>query len=439
MKRSLKKQRWVRALAFALTLVMMLVPMSSCADSAADQICVLRCEEETLPLYFYEFLLSRMKGSLARSKYNVESAAFWAEPIDESGVTYEEYFNGSILDSCKNYLAAAVLFEREGLRLSSSVLAEIDEEIAFYISYDGNDSEKALDGILSPYGVDHKTLRDCYVLEAKYETLLASLYGGGALISDAVKESYYRENYLRFKQILLPKYYYEYERDEQGNMIYFDVEEGKPLYDSENGVYVYDEKGNRIKDSYGSTIYYDAEGNILYDKVNGQPSVVLDENGEGRIHYLSEEEQAALKESAESLVASLGKNNFSAFESERAKHTTVEGAEDAYPDGYYLSSIERGGYEDYMSAILDRLTEMEVGEIAAVESEYGWHVIMKYELDSGKYGDGEYDEWFAGFNSSLINRLFLDKCKSVLPEITVHEENLAKARSIKDIGINFDY
>ena len=400
---------------------------------------VLECDEGAIPLSFYEFLLSRMKGTLARNRYEVNDPEFWATKIEGSDMTYESYYNESILESCKNYLAAEVLFEREGLKLSDATLAEIDEEVAFYIDYDGGDDVDKFNALVAKYGVDAESLRAAYILEAKYQYLISALYGNGALIADSVKDEYYRANYYRFKQVLLPNFYYEYERDEFGDMIYFDTETGKPLYDSENGVYVYDENGNRIKDDYGSTIFYDTDGNILYDKENGQPSVVVDENGQGIKHYYSESELAERKQTAEETVNSITKGNFSTFESKITENVLIEGSVEAYPDGYYLSRIESAGYEDYMLAILEALEEMEVGEVRMLETDYGYHVIMKYELDAKKYSSGEYAEWFGSFNGWLIDQLFLDKCKDILPDIVVNEENLAKARSIRQIGVNFDY
>ena len=51
---------------------------------------------------------------------------------------------------------------------------------------------------------------------------------------------------------------------------------------------------------------------------------------------------------------------------------------------------------------------------------------------------GAYSEWFASFNSALINKMFEQKCNAIKGDITVVEENLVGV-SIKDIGVNFDY
>lgn len=435
----MRKSRFYKLLCVSLAALLLLAALTGCERAVVEvEDPVLECEEGAISLSFYEFLLSRMKGTLARNKYEVKDPAFWATEIEGMGETYESYYNAAILENCKNYLAASVLFDREKLSLNQATLDAIDEEVNFYIDYDGQKSEEKFNALIEKYGVDADSLREAYILEAKYELLLSYLYGGGSLIAGSVKEEFYRENYVRFKQIMFPSFYYEYERDEQGNIIYFDTETGEPLYDTD-GVYIYDETGNRVKDKYGNTIYYNTDGKIVYDTEKGQPSVVVDETGVGVQHFFSAEELAERKRQATELAASLEKGNTSAFEAEKKKYVNIEGDEDAYPDGYYLSNLEKSGYEDYMLEILALLTEMEEGEIRMLETEYGCHVIMKYGLDAGKYAEGAYAEWFGGFNDALITKLFLDKCATVLHEITVNEENLAKARSIKQIGTNYDY
>ena len=389
----------------------------------------------------YEFMLSRMKATLARNKYDVSvTSDFWSESHAGTQLTHEEYYNQSILDNCKNYLAALVIFEEEGLSLSKSVLNDIEEEISFYIEYDGQGEEKKLDAILSKYGISTEELREIYTLEAKYQAVIAWLYGAdGSLISDTVKQEYYEKNYYRFKQILISNFYYEYQTDEQGNIIYFDPESSEPIYDKENGVYVYDSEGNRVKDSYGNTVYYDEDGNILYDKENGYPSVTLDESGQGITYYYTDEEMAERAARAEELYYSFAKGNYKSFEAEIPEWELFENESLVYPDGFYLSRIESSGYEDYILDILEALEDMEYGETAMVESDYGYHIIMKYELDEGKYSDEEYSAWFDSFDSSLITKLFLDRCSEFYGDIKVNEENLGHASSIKSIGTNFDY
>lgn len=439
MKNSKKTIKFVALLLAFCTLVCI---FAACDAERSDvDSPVLEYQGEGIPASFYQLLLSRTKGTLARNHYDVKSEGFWDGKVEGGDVTYEDYFNEITLESCKSYLCALAFFESEGLRLPESVIAAIEEEIEFYLSlgYVGGGSADKLDEVLAPYGVNAESLKEAYLIEAKYELLLAYLYGADAsLISDTVKEDFYRENYYRFKQIILPNFYYEYEVDDFGDEIYFDEETGRRLYDEKNGAVMFDANGNYLKDENGDEIYFDASGSILYDKVNGKRSVVLDGNGEAKKFYYTDRELEKREALVGEIVASLDEGDFTLFESKMAEYNLDFGDGESYPDGYYLSRIEEGGYEGYMLDMLDALEDIEVGEVAHIKSEHGHHIIMKYELDAGKYASGAYSEWFASFNSALINKMFEQKCNAIKGDITVVEENLVGV-SIKDIGVNFDY
>ena len=428
----------IRITCAILFLVMLCGVLSACANQVKSP--VLEYEGQGISLEMYEFLLSRMKGTLARNKYDVTPLSdFWSEKHPGTEKTNEEYYNDAILENCKNYLAALILFEEEGLELSASDIAAIEEEIEFYIEYDCKGDESKLDTLLSKYGTDTEGLRKIYEIEAKYQAVVAALYGAnGSQIADSVKEEYYRQNYYRFKQILVSNFYYEYQKDDDGNTIYFDSESGKPIYD-EKGEYHYKEDGSRVADKYGIAIRYDEDGKILYDTEKGYPAPTTDDKGNAIQHKYSEEEMNVRREKMQEIVDAAAGGDFSAFESKMPEWQLYEGATDYYADGYYLSDLESSGYDENMLSILEALGEMKTGETRVIESEAGYHVIMKYELDKGKYSNSDYAEWFASFTQSLITKLFLDRCEDFYSEIEINEKNLKKAKSIKSLGTNYDY
>ena len=432
-----------RALVALLLAVAMLMALCACnTGSKKDADAVLEYKGESIPASFYSLLLSRMKGSLSVSGYDIKSAEFWSKTVEGTDLTYEEYFNSSVLESCKNYLCALALFEEAGLTLPESVKAEIEEEIEFYISlgYIGGGDVEKFNALIEKYGVDRDSLKAAYEIEAKYSYLLSYLYGPDAsLVSATLKEEFYEDNYYRFKQILLPNFYYLYETDEFGGEIYFDEENGHRLYDEENGSVRYDINGSRYRDVNGDTIYFDDDGNILYDKVNGKRSVILDENGEALQYAYTNAEIAERGEQAREILASLTSCDEATFEVKMAEYNVSYGESESYPDGYYLSDIESEGYNSYMLEMLEALKTANVGDTLLVESEYGYHIIMKYALDEGKYSDGNYAEWFGSFNEALIAELFSQKCEPIKANITVNEENIKKVESIKTIGTNTDY
>ena len=437
----LKKSKLLKIAATVLAIATLL-SLASCAQGTeSDTTPIYECGDEKLPLFFYEFMLSRAKGTLARNKYDVKDPEFWTTVIEGDGRTYEEFYNDIVLDSCKNYFAAALIFDAEGLTLSESALADIDEEVAYYIDYDGDGDESEFNAIIDDFGIDAKALRECYIIEAKYNYVVSYLYGGGELIGDAVKDEYYKANYHRFKQILLRNYYYEYEYDSQGNLMYFDDDSGKPIYDTKNGTVKYDDGGMRIRDSFGEIIYYDKDGKIIYDTVKGKPAAKLDGDGNAIKYEYTEEQLAERLALAQSISDSIAKGDVDSFEAKLKEINADELIFEAYPDGYYLSRTESNSYVgySYIIEILDALEDMEVGEIDCIESEFGYHVIMKYQLDSGRYNDGEYADWFNDFTDNIISDLFVLRLKEMVSEITFNEENVSGATSIKDIGINFDY
>ena len=435
----------IKTVAIILALITVLTLLAACGDgereTTADTSPVLECEGVELPLFFYEFMLSRVKGSLARNQNKVTDPDFWYAEIEGDGRTYEEFYNQYVLERCKNYLAALVLFDKEGLTLPKSKLDSIDEEVEFYIEYDGEGDEDTFSASIRKLGVDAEALRRCYIIEAKYEYLMNYLYGDGALIGDTLKNEYYQENYVRFKQILIRKFKYEFQFDEQGNLMYFDPDTGKPIYDEKNGSVKYDESGSRIRDSYGVPIYYDENGKIIYNTQRGKPAEKLDKDGNAIRYDYTEAELEERKEMAESIAASINAGDYFAFDSKISEVYAEEMIFESYTDGYYLSRLEEENYlkYGYINLILDRLENMEMGDVAVVESEEGYHVIMRYELEEGKFTDGEYSQWFENLSEKIILDLFKDKIAKVLPDIKVNSENLAKARSITRVGINYDY
>ena len=166
-----------------------------------------------------------MKAELARQKYDVSSATFWDSPITEgSSVSWRESCENSVLDTLRMYLAALVLFDENGLKLTDEYYSSIDEDLDMYLDLDADGSKSAFNELLAAYGVSYDTLRQAYADEYRVALLQTYLYGkDGSLIGNNVKEEYFEENYYCFRQVLFAKFYYEYKTDDFGNVIYYDT------------------------------------------------------------------------------------------------------------------------------------------------------------------------------------------------------------------------
>ena len=196
--------RRILSVILCLALLMGAVAMTACSKRGTT---LLELDGYTISTNQYQLLLSRVKASLYYAGYSVDSSTFWDMVIDSEGNTYDQYFRNAALNDAKRYLAAAVIFDEEGLVLPQSYKDAIDEDIDEYIRDAG--SKSALNNALSAYGVNVDMLRDLYELEAKYAYLQAHLYGAeGEKIAANVRYDYLTEHAVCFKQVLIRAFDY---------------------------------------------------------------------------------------------------------------------------------------------------------------------------------------------------------------------------------------
>ncbi len=458
--KSSKNRIFIRAVSLLLVSLLLLGTLVSCSSRGKT---LLTLDKDgvkvTLSVNVYEFMLSRWKGACIQGQASengitADRDAFW-ETVDKfNGTdlqTRNDFYNGAILENCKTILAALWLFEKEGLTLDKETLKSIDDHMTELVKSYGEGSKAKLNSILAQYGVNYKILREVYQIEAKITKVQTHLYGADASkVGTTLKDEFLMENYVRFKQIHLPAFHYVYQTDKNGDVIYYvpESQTATICYDSNKGYAPDTADGDKrpIHDSNGDDIYYTTSDkndlHIAYDKEKGVPSYVLDENGVSKTTEMTKEELDALKVRAEALYASLENCTVAEFEAAIEKnHQKVRG-DSTYPDGYYLQkSIDYASVSSefaYLSDIAESMKQMEVGDICLITSAAdGYHIVMKYEPVSGAYSDPNYQDLLRGFNSSLVETLFLEKCATLTPEIVVKEKILATAAEIKKIAGNY--
>ena len=427
---------------FILTLacVMILTSMVGCSSRGKTMI---ELGDSEISVNLYMLLLSRMKGKLASAYSFGEKAlydSFWDTVMDAStGQTYNDYYTNMVLENAKTYIAALYLFDDLGLKLPDSYMDEIDKELDDLVTNDGDGSKSAFNALISSYGANYTVLRDAYIMEAKISYLKDHLFGAsGSLISDSLIEEYYQETYVRFRHIFFFTTKPVYDADENGDTIYF-TSAGKIAYDKEKG-HKKEENGKFVTDKNGDMIFYLDDGRIAYDSKNGVPNPVLDSSGNVMTTKLTADELIKLSDKTQLIMEGEAKEgDYKLFDALVEKYTEDEGMT-KYPNGYYLTATSN--YDS--PEVVEALFEMEEGEIRRVDSQYGIHIVMKYELDEGGYADEKNTDFFRtsegslAFMSTLKNILLEEYVEKYKANIVIDEE-LLKSVSMKTVGANYNY
>ena len=112
-----------------------------------------------------------------------------------------------------------------------------------------------------------------------------------------------------------------------------------------------------------------------------------------------------------------------------------------YPNGHYVS---KNMDYDLMEVIKEAIN-LEIGQIKKVQSDYGIHIIMRYELEEDGYMLEENEEFFISkttgtysFMSDLVDQTMYNHVKDKLDKIEIDTELLAGV-DIKNAGVNFYY
>ncbi len=423
----------VKIVAFLLCIICLLPSFAACGAET-----LMTYGDKELSVNIYEFLLSRMKGTLAYYGYEVEKESFWNTVTDMQGTTYDDYFRDTIKAQAVNYIVADKLFDEYGLSLSSDDEAQIDKLLKVYTDRAG--SRSALNEELKEYGVNYNILRGIYLLEAKIELLKEHIYGkDGEKIGEAEKEEYFNGNYVAFRQIFLATYEYVIDEDRFGDQVYYTDDKHTAIaYDKVNGVTKRNEFGKEVKDILGDPEYYTEDGRIAYDRENGVLGYVTNNDGDKVIEALDDSAKAQLHTSAKKYAAACD-GDVDLFEEhiELYDESENDGLIYLYSSaGYYAAQNDSVSYFD---EIAEMLSELEEGECAVYTSEYGHHVICKYENEQGAYDKEENEDIFELFYDDLISRLFEELCSSRAGDVDVDQAVFDGAPSMKDVGTNTLY
>lgn len=436
---------FVKILCVVLALTMLSGTLFSCGGVGEP---LLTLGDSSISVNVYQLYLSRLKGTLCSAMYFGESAVdpgFWENWYNVAEKkTYNDFYSELVLNDAKTYLAILDTFDTLGLELPQSTIDAVEADIQELIDADANGSVNVFNSLLADYGANYDVLREAYLIQEKIEYTKEHLFGvNGSKVDPTAIENYYEENYVRFRQIFLASYEYEYERDVNGDKIYFVTGSSKISYDTtktaklkENGEYETDKNGDRIY------YYTDEEGKerVAYKKSGAETRYKYDNDNNPITREFTAAEMQILNSDADAIIAEAKEGDTVGFD----VLVDVYNQDDTnknYPNGHYVHRVL-----DYdVAEVVDKAMELEIGEIAKVSSDYGIHIIMRYELQDEGYMLEDNETFFVSkntgtysFMSDLVDQLMYDYVKDSIAKIEVDTDLLTNV-NIKNAGVNFYY
>ncbi len=366
----------LRTAALLLALLLLFLPLCACAGRQGKTLLTLEAEgtKVTFSANHYQFLLSRLRGNFVRQGISNSAGSASQSAFWDMQGYFGDYTTLKTWDA---------FYREQILENCKTYLVGlwIFEKNGLTLSESARTNvEQEMEDILSYHANGSK---------AKLNSLLAS----------------YGLNYDLLKS------FYEIEAKTEAAMQFL-YGENASLLDAS------------VKDPYLNENYYRYK-RILFS--------FYTEEGES----LTDAEKETQRTKANALLADLQGKNEAAFEAAALEKNET----DEYTDGYYLPKNATLGNNSeqtaFFSAIGEKLSGMEIGDVALLELADGIQILRRYEPTSGAYDMSVNSVWFASFAKNLMANLFEKECKNHSDKITVDETVFAEAPKIKEIEPNY--
>ena len=350
--------------------------LSVAACGGKDSPAVLTYGDTVITEAMYNYYVCTYKGRYIQSYDDIKyTEDFWKSEM--GGKTGEQIMNELIYGNVAQNLVAAEEFRRAGLSLSSAQKTAVDDYIESMTEELAGGSRKTLNGYLSEFGVNVDMLREMLLMEKMAYTYYEYLYGEGGkeAVTDADRDSYYKENFVRFQQIYI---------------------NAKVVYET------------------------DSDGRFKQD-----------ENGE----YITREFTAEERSDIDARIAAV-KSGLEAgedFSTLQKKYSDVTDFE----DGYYFSAATSTNYITSIVSAAFALEEGDWTLVSAA-AEQGTFFIKRLPLEDGAYKDEDNSEFFSGMDDDLTSEKYSEKLEALYGDIVKNEEYLDTV-SVKDAPANYWY
>jgi len=393
-----KTTRKILSLALAVLTVISLFGLTACSNTGKT---MMSMGNAKITENMYIFWLSRQKaqfeyayGDAIKSAFGISSVdAFWDLKISQdSDVTYDQKFTEDVFENARTFLCALYLFDEFNLKLSDETQKSIDESITKLKDELCDGSKDEFNVLLANYGINMDTLKACYEINEKVNTLREYLFAekGPEAITTSTLEAYYQKTYVRMEQICIfldqcP------EKDEEGNYV------------------------------------IDTDGSIKYRSLGAA------------------EMEVQRAKAAEALAALNDGQDFTVVAAAYNENTES----DKYTNGIYLTSDNVYNSGNDAITIYETLQEMNEGEYKLVELEHTLHIMKKLPLEVGAYNNSTNTDFFVFWDTSaqdyvqfeeyVKTPLFLEYITTKLAELEGKikvDEEIKNKHTIKSVTAN---
>lgn len=400
-KGSPKMKKTLKKILVVLLAVLMLLPCVACGKSVGGT--AISLGNVSISGGMIGFWLSRYKATFLYYYGNSLKAAYglsnvediWAIKEETTGKTYDEVFTAYVLDNARTYLCALYLFDQFDLKLSDTTVKKVDDLMEELIDNYGGGSKSEFNAELAPYGINYKTLRELYLIDEKVDALKEYLYGvkGTEKITSADMENYYKENYVRMRQVCV----------------------------FINSCPEVNDDGSYKTDKDGYTLYRD---------------------------MTADETQAARARAEEALAKLTAGVDYDSVRKAYDENT----ADDAYINGIYMCADSAYGESADLQKLFEALQGMKTGEIKMIELSNSLNIIEKLELDAAAYNQKINEDFFLFWDSSsqglqsfaeyLKTPMFLkyiaDHLESYSADIKTYDDVLGQYK-ISGVKANYEF
>lgn len=172
----------------------------------------------------FRYYLATYKGRYADTYRDFEDTHdYFATEVNDGGTmrTAEDILYSAVLHNVSMTLVSEEMFGEYKLSVPRSVEDTINSYIKDYITEYADGNRNLFNSELGEYGINISMLKDIYIRDEKTAVLFNYLYGDGGVygVTDADKEAYLNDNYVRVRHIYVNDKY-AYATDENGVLEY---------------------------------------------------------------------------------------------------------------------------------------------------------------------------------------------------------------------------